>query len=90
MVVTVMVAGLMVVVWVMVERLLKEKHGTSFEPTPPHPVDDLAQMRTIGPGLRWPVVLLLTTVVVLSLGVAGLVWVMSRPPSVPSTSSGPV
>ncbi|XP_050715015.1 uncharacterized protein LOC126997838 isoform X3 [Eriocheir sinensis] len=88
-VVTGMVAALCVVVWVMVERLLLENRAANFEPTPTHPVDDLAKMSTIGPGLRWPVVLLLTTVLVLSVGVAGLVWVLSRRPSAPS-SSGPV
>lgn len=85
-VVSVMVVGLVVVVYVMVHRLLTENRPASFEPNPPHPVDDLAQMRTIGPGLRWPVVLLLTTVLVLSVGVAGLVWALSRQPALPSSA----
>lgn len=85
-----MVAGLMVVVWVMVERLLTENHSTNFDPIPPHPVDDLTKMTTIGPGLRWPVILLLATVLVLSVGVAALVWMLSRKPAEPYPPSGSV
>lgn len=87
MTVTAMVAALMLAVCVMVERLLTEEHNTGFTVTPPHPVDSLGKMRTVGPRLRWPVLLLLTTVLTLSVCVAVLVWSLSRQPSPPSTAT---
>ena len=35
---------------VMVERLLIEGHNSDFTVTPPHAVDSLGRMRTVGPG----------------------------------------
>lgn len=86
--VTVMVAGLMLEVCIMVERLLTEEHESAFTVTPLETVDSLGQMRTVGPGIRWPVLLLLTTVLTLSVCVALLVWSLSRQQA--STVTGPL
>ncbi|KAK8380136.1 hypothetical protein O3P69_016645 [Scylla paramamosain] len=87
-IVTVMVAGLMLEVCIMVERLLTEEHESTFNMTPPETVDSLGEMRTVGPGIRWPLLLLLTTVLTLSVCVALLVWSLSRQRA--STVTGPL
>ncbi|XP_045116916.1 uncharacterized protein LOC123507782 isoform X2 [Portunus trituberculatus] len=64
--VTVMVAGLGLEVCIVVEHLLTEEHESIFTVTSPEAVDSLGQMRTVGPGIRWPLLLLLTSVLTLS------------------------
>ncbi|MPC09371.1 hypothetical protein E2C01_001982 [Portunus trituberculatus] len=76
--VTVMVAGLGLEVCIVVEHLLTEEHESIFTVTSPEAVDSLGQMRTVGPGIRWPLLLMLTSVLTLSVCVAILVWSLTR------------